>query len=1269
LSFGGLGGGTSGEIRYVISVDDSQAVQKLQSVSQQFQQMPQALDQATASAGKFSQANADLAAELQATDIGAKEVTTSTQSFGSVMKQNIGAIVSVGSGILGLVSNYTSLQRTQLQINKLEVTEANQRRQLGVLTRQHAAAVEKYGATSQTALDIQAKIDILQQRNINTIEQLNIRKEQQTQAELALGLNVIQTGASIAQTLTGIKSYTKGTQAAKVATIGLTNSMRGLKIATGVGIILVALEVAAQAIANNWGNVQQKLDELYNWAVKVVPALRPVIDAIWTIGKALTALFTGDLDALNKMFSKTATTAPAASDGMGEFAESGKEVAKAAKEADKELEDMWNRINDFASAGLKGLVEASQGKKGEISDFLKRLGIKGDEKGRMKDFLDDIKDGVKELDQVRGKLQTIKGFDILQKLGFKIPKGVIKDMINTLDSDLRDVIKGKDDPFNQLADILKESKDKSLPAVEKIFTDFFGKNPKLLDALRQLDPELAAAIQAMIDEATLTEQTALDKVTLDPTQLKDTTEDVWNAAFAAPEVHRDFVNGVDVTKSPVQKFADDMITQLKKAFSAKSMEGVGEAIATAMFVTTPKIGAIIGKWFKDVFTLANFTNALSQILDTLKTVGTAVLMGITRFVGGFSKVAGPIITKWFKDTFTLENLAAGLKAVQDALKSVGIVALGLISEGLQSVKEFGSTALTWISKQLKDGKALKLILTVGELLGGTIMLGLQSLKDFGKTAIDWIYDQFVKVVDKMKDLGAIIGDKIIQGIKSIPEAFKSVWDFIYNTITGQAKGGSNKIPDKGSGSPYGGTPTGKYKGLTDEEIWSKFIPSDGGLVNPGQPRTPQSDAQEILQANIPDSDKRKLLAAIGRKYGFPETRSQFGFDELFPTDPAKPYGNVTPNAPPRKQNPSNLYQREQSGFTTTGRIPFDPSFGRTPGQQPGVGQQMLNAAGSGQFAQIAVGAQAAQKALANLAVQGGKSMQILANLILKNTTNLMGNFVTIAKQSQLAQTALANLAVQGGKSFQILANLILANTKNLLGNFVTINTVAQGSQTALANLANQGGNSMSILAKATGVHTKSMNTYLAKTIPIAAQKSQKSLANLSNEGSNSMSLLAKNSGKHTKSMNTYLAKTIPVAAQKSQTSLANLSNEGSKSMKALADATEKAASRIKSALNSIPSGGGGGGGGFSGFSGGGFDFASGGDFITSGPQMILVGESGRERVTVTPLGANASGGNGIGGATVNQTISLNISGSDLINQRNLTKRIKLTVGENRDKFG
>ena len=47
-------------------------------------------------------------------------------------------------------------------------------------------------------------------------------------------------------------------------------------------------------------------------------------------------------------------------------------------------------------------------------------------------------------------------------------------------------------------------------------------------------------------------------------------------------------------------------------------------------------------------------------------------------------------------------------------------------------------------------------------------------------------------------------------------------------------------------------------------------------------------------------------------------------------------------------------------------------------------------------------------------------------------------------------------------------------------------------------------------------------------------------------------------------------------------------------------------------------------------------FATGGDFITDGPQMIMVGDNatGRERVQVTPLGTPATGG-GQGGISIN----------------------------------
>jgi len=64
--------------------------------------------------------------------------------------------------------------------------------------------------------------------------------------------------------------------------------------------------------------------------------------------------------------------------------------------------------------------------------------------------------------------------------------------------------------------------------------------------------------------------------------------------------------------------------------------------------------------------------------------------------------------------------------------------------------------------------------------------------------------------------------------------------------------------------------------------------------------------------------------------------------------------------------------------------------------------------------------------------------------------------------------------------------------------------------------------------------------------------------------------------------------------------------------------------------------------------------ATGGTFVTSGPTPILAGEGGAERVTVTPLGEETSGG-GI-------TVIVNVSGS-VITERDLETTIRRTVDD------
>lgn len=89
--------------------------------------------------------------------------------------------------------------------------------------------------------------------------------------------------------------------------------------------------------------------------------------------------------------------------------------------------------------------------------------------------------------------------------------------------------------------------------------------------------------------------------------------------------------------------------------------------------------------------------------------------------------------------------------------------------------------------------------------------------------------------------------------------------------------------------------------------------------------------------------------------------------------------------------------------------------------------------------------------------------------------------------------------------------------------------------------------------------------------------------------------------------------------------------------------------------------------------------ASGKFFTTNGPQTVVVGDNpgGRETVAFIPHNnpeptlakiANMFGGKSNGGGTMNQTITLHISGNDLINERSLSKKIRLELGKNRDRF-
>jgi hypothetical protein len=267
-----------------------------------------------------------------------------------------------------------------------------------------------------------------------------------------------------------------------------------------------------------------------------------------------------------------------------------------------------------------------------------------------------------------------------------------------------------------------------------------------------------------------------------------------------------------------------------------------------------------------------------------------------------------------------------------------------------------------------------------------------------------------------------------------------------------------------------------------------------------------------------------------------------------------------------------------------------------------------------------------------------------------------------------------------------------------------LEVVAQKLQTGFANLSNEGSNSLAMLSKVAQKTATSLNTYLRKTIPVAAQASQTGIANLSNEGSNSLATLSKTAGKTATSMNTYLRKTVPVAAQASQTSLANLSNEGSKSLMALAKASsksmnglvnnmkagEKAVKSLQSAIDKLhdktvtvtykQNGSPQSKGGVYSFAQGGTVSAAGGLTTVSQPTHFIYGDNPGNHETLAFIPHNNPGPimdrlekmfmrSGKNGVELAQSVILNISGNEIVNSMRLEKKIRMTVGENRDRFG
>ena len=267
-------------------------------------------------------------------------------------------------------------------------------------------------------------------------------------------------------------------------------------------------------------------------------------------------------------------------------------------------------------------------------------------------------------------------------------------------------------------------------------------------------------------------------------------------------------------------------------------------------------------------------------------------------------------------------------------------------------------------------------------------------------------------------------------------------------------------------------------------------------------------------------------------------------------------------------------------------------------------------------------------------------------------------FLSIEIAAQKAQTGIANLAIQGVNSLSILAK---GSSKQVQGFVKNLNVgyVSSGHlQTGIANLANEGVSSLSMLAKSSSKQMNGMTNNLNKGYESAGHL-QTGLANLSNEGSNSLSALAKSSSKN---MN----------------GLINNMEAGEKAVKSLKSAIDSLKDKtvtVKYRQEGAPQSK----GGVYSFAQGGTVSAAGGLTTVSQPTHFIYGDNPGNHETLAFIPHNNPGpimdrlekmfGSRGNGTELLQNITLNVSGTEIINEVKLNRKIKSTLGNRMDRFG
>lgn len=682
--------------------------------------------------------------------------TKATQGWTSVLKNNVLAIGSAVSGVIGLVAQYTQLQKTQLATQRSAVQLEAAQNKVSKLTTKLANDIQKYGQNSkevaQDAADLsvaQGRLAVAQERNSLNQEHLN---EQIADFAVNILPNLISVGSGVIQVIQGFRSAqqeaaavttitgdaiavqnaqmaiskvgaaelavaNKGLAASEIATGEAATvagtAMRTALIRTGIGALLVAAGTALVAFTQNWWGFRDAVNSAGAAIGKFLPGLTPMLNLLQQVGEWMNRLFGTEIP-------QSADAASTAIEGVGA---AGTKAAEATQKAAEEISKSWSDI-------FKSIDISAFSGKNKFKDQFKAIR----ELGFGKSGVHKIKFALELADTEQSLFSKIsKALGIIRV--FHLPASDQRKWANNIIDDLSKGIKDQPELKNilqPLVDIIRNNKKSSnLGLLVAQYFESLPEDVKAVLSANQID------IPGLIKNMGFTEEAI-------KSSLQSVTQKAFGSKwFPKPKEGETMWFGTPGSSGahPVGEFHDEK----------KNEDGVtsGQSFATNF--------------------VAGFKTGLTQVAGTLDTVIATVAKGwdvIFKGLGAGDAAWFSVGWQSFKDFGgqVMTWVTSALDTVNKTVQGLGAGAAAWFTTGWTTLKDTGATIISWLDLQL-GGQGAR-ISKIGSDLWTIIQNGWVLVKDAGTTIVTWLSNQINGAKTTLNSIGGTIWTEIQAGIKA-----------------------------------------------------------------------------------------------------------------------------------------------------------------------------------------------------------------------------------------------------------------------------------------------------------------------------------------------------------------------------------------------------------------------------------------------------------------------------------------------------------------------